>query len=1194
MAPEPPATHHPGPLAVAPPLSAPTDLPDFGATYAMQVSLLLNMVRLSRLGGIATVECDNIELRKQLFRYFQRRFLDQNIYLYPVEVSSSDLNLVRVLRDLTDRTGFKDLELVGRYEGIVLFVYGIEKYSAADREKFLQFLNLFRDATTIIKQPIVIWASSDFMALMAREAPDFWSWKGLTLRFETESSANAAPDHLPPLQRYAHDLTDDPDFAVWRDLYVPLRGSLVQVGADSLERLTARPEPWHEAFFASRRWTSEAGEERGWVRLKTSDLLEVLASHATARALVLGGAGAGKTTLLRYLTCVHARHAFQHAGASEPPLVPIFVKLNQLRRNRSAERLVYDALQLHGLQSLTDIESLRPLLYESPEQCEWAERVPRFLLLLDGLNEMPFGQQASLQSFLARLHPRHTVFITCRTENYAPIEGFQPILIETLNEQDIGRFAMRYLGDRRGRQLATEVTRDAALQALAANPLALFMLTQISLDSATGEALPKNRGVLFHLFTESLLRRTETEWWKVFGRSKAKVTLEVSKEALAQLGLTMQRERLTSLTRERCYWLIKETAFGTAIKASAKDIFEGLLFSGLVRLSGDRESIEFIHQAVREYFAAVRLRQGDEQIAWYLNDPQQRNEWIGTTVTLFGITSDRTTLFREIVRDGEEYQRLWLAAECLANVRQESGAWETLRAALSDEPHDLALFVTACGMVYEELGDFDQALHSFREAIEHDPEFPFAYYDLAVVFRQIGQHQNAIAALRRCIRQLPNFVDSYNQLGITYYETGDMTRALMVFSATVELEPQNAHHHYNVGFVYKSLNQYDQAKQAFHSALRFKPDYEAARAQLALIEEAQRSGLVHTLDTILLFQSLPLEHRVMIAKSLRPQRYAAGEAIITQGEVGDEFYIIEEGLAEVSTTDQHGRRVVLNRLGPGDHFGEIALLEDAPHRTATVVSLTPLRVLSLRREIFKALQSQFPDVAESLVQTSYERLQQDLRRELEASLERYRQTQSLRATADEGFDFLNERVATILIADIHDSTPLTQALGAQTMLRFLKEWYMQMIHVVGQEGVVRQTVGDQVLAIFDDPVAAARCAIQMQQSYAEMVARWSARLSLAPLRGLGIGLCTGPVAADDVSFENALAGSPVILAARLSARSKNNGDIFIDDETHRWIEGIVPTVPLPQPTILKGFDRPIQLYRIPHELPAPPIAPPAP
>jgi MFS family permease len=72
---------------------------------------------------------------------------------------------------------------------------------------------------------------------------------------------------------------------------------------------------------------------------------------------------------------------------------------------------------------------------------------------------------------------------------------------------------------------------------------------------------------------------------------------------------------------------------------------------------------------------------------------------------------------------------------------------------------------------------------------------------------------------------------------------------------------------------------------------------------------------------------------------------AAGDAIVTKGEVGDRFYVVATGSVEV--------REAGVTLGPGESFGEIALLQDVP-RTATVVATGPAQLLAIERDAFIA------------------------------------------------------------------------------------------------------------------------------------------------------------------------------------------------------------------------------------------------
>jgi MFS family permease len=97
-----------------------------------------------------------------------------------------------------------------------------------------------------------------------------------------------------------------------------------------------------------------------------------------------------------------------------------------------------------------------------------------------------------------------------------------------------------------------------------------------------------------------------------------------------------------------------------------------------------------------------------------------------------------------------------------------------------------------------------------------------------------------------------------------------------------------------------------------------------------------------------IFAPLPgatLEH---LAGRLVPIRYGAGSEVVRAGEPGDRFYLVVEGEVEVDAPDR-----APSTLGPGEYFGEIALLRDVP-RTATVRARTPVVLYALGREDFLA------------------------------------------------------------------------------------------------------------------------------------------------------------------------------------------------------------------------------------------------
>jgi len=106
-----------------------------------------------------------------------------------------------------------------------------------------------------------------------------------------------------------------------------------------------------------------------------------------------------------------------------------------------------------------------------------------------------------------------------------------------------------------------------------------------------------------------------------------------------------------------------------------------------------------------------------------------------------------------------------------------------------------------------------------------------------------------------------------------------------------------------------------------------------------------------------LFSDLSDKEREQIARWADDVEVQPGKHLIDQGQFGYEFFVIEEGKAEVKKGDE-----VIAQLGPGDFFGEIALLE-ADRRNASVVASEPMRTIVMTRQQFISMEEAMPSVA---------------------------------------------------------------------------------------------------------------------------------------------------------------------------------------------------------------------------------------
>jgi CRP-like cAMP-binding protein len=124
---------------------------------------------------------------------------------------------------------------------------------------------------------------------------------------------------------------------------------------------------------------------------------------------------------------------------------------------------------------------------------------------------------------------------------------------------------------------------------------------------------------------------------------------------------------------------------------------------------------------------------------------------------------------------------------------------------------------------------------------------------------------------------------------------------------------------------------------------------------------AAESDYIKHLGEVALFSACSRKELQLIAKRSTPTNVAKGKTLTTEGSAGREFFVIDSGTAVVR---KGGRKV--NTLGPGQWFGELALLDNAP-RSATVVAETDMEVLVLTRPEFTGLLDEVPGLARKLL-----------------------------------------------------------------------------------------------------------------------------------------------------------------------------------------------------------------------------------
>jgi CRP/FNR family transcriptional regulator, cyclic AMP receptor protein len=131
----------------------------------------------------------------------------------------------------------------------------------------------------------------------------------------------------------------------------------------------------------------------------------------------------------------------------------------------------------------------------------------------------------------------------------------------------------------------------------------------------------------------------------------------------------------------------------------------------------------------------------------------------------------------------------------------------------------------------------------------------------------------------------------------------------------------------------------------------------------------RRNQKIELLRKVPLFSRCSKRELAEIASLADEVDLREGKELIREGASGREFFVLLDGQADVL---KDGKRI--NEMGPGDFFGEIALVAPSPVRTATVKATTPVRVLVVTAQNFRRLLAGSPEIKLKVLEALAERV----------------------------------------------------------------------------------------------------------------------------------------------------------------------------------------------------------------------------
>jgi CRP/FNR family transcriptional regulator, cyclic AMP receptor protein len=222
-----------------------------------------------------------------------------------------------------------------------------------------------------------------------------------------------------------------------------------------------------------------------------------------------------------------------------------------------------------------------------------------------------------------------------------------------------------------------------------------------------------------------------------------------------------------------------------------------------------------------------------------------------------------------------------------------------------------------------------------------------------------------------------------------------------------------------------------------------------------------------TLKGIWLFATLEDADIAEIAALARPRRCPPRQPVVSQGDLTAELFAVVSGKLKATATNAAGDQVVFSIIGPGEVFGEIALL-DGEARSATVTAVEDSELLAIKREAFQELVLRVPTLALSLTRVMARRLRDLSSRTQDVSLLPVEQRLAKVIIALAGRFSKPDARGHMLLAPKLSQQELANMVGASRVLvnRRLGAW--------ADAGIVRLASGDLVIEDMEALVGLAR------------------------------------------------------------------------------------------------------------------------
>ena len=139
------------------------------------------------------------------------------------------------------------------------------------------------------------------------------------------------------------------------------------------------------------------------------------------------------------------------------------------------------------------------------------------------------------------------------------------------------------------------------------------------------------------------------------------------------------------------------------------------------------------------------------------------------------------------------------------------------------------------GASYAGLMKFDEAIESYKRAIQINPDYADVYNNLGAALKEKGKFQEAIDSCNNALKIKPDYADAYINIGNVCQEMGNFERAVINYKLALKINSSHAEAYYNMGIALKEIGDLDFAVDCLRSVLRINPKHSEAHGNLGLV-----------------------------------------------------------------------------------------------------------------------------------------------------------------------------------------------------------------------------------------------------------------------------------------------------------------------------------------------------------------------